>query len=73
MFDMKKFLLTEFEGVPRVEHLLDVYAATPASPSAIAKWFQRGSITGVRLAELLCIQQMERGTPVSVIAYWEVN
>ena len=73
MFDMKKFLLAEFGGVPRIKHLLSVYAAVPASSSAIAKWFQRGSISGARLAELLCIHQLEHGTPVNLIAYWEAG
>ncbi|MCY0148350.1 hypothetical protein OEG84_11665 [Hoeflea sp. G2-23] len=73
MFDTKKFLIDEFGGIPKVESLLHAYGAKPASASAIAKWFQRGSVAGERLAELLCILEMERGAPIRLTKYWEKN
>jgi len=70
MFDMKKFLACEFQTTHNILHLMRAYEIEPPSPAAIDKWFQRGSVPGGWLPELLCIKEMERGNPVRMTEYW---
>ena len=72
MFNMRKFLTKEFESPAETCRLLLLYGI-PATQSAVAKWFQRGSVSGSRLAELLCIRELEAGAPVRMTSYWETT
>lgn len=71
MFDTRKFLIEQFTNAQNVLVLFTIYGVDCPSLSAIEKWFARRSIPGEYLPVLLCILELERGSPFSLTQYLE--
>lgn len=69
MFDALRFLRENFPTPQNVLALFTAYGLSCPSLAAIEKWYQRGSIPGSVLPTLLCLLELERGAPLSLVAY----
>lgn len=69
MFRTKRFLVDHFSAPKGVISFLDAYGAALPKEPTVEKWFQRGSIPSEWLPVLLAYLEIDRGGPVSLIAY----
>lgn len=71
MFRSKAFLADHFGNAQGVLAFLRAYNGPTPTDAAVLKWFQRGSVPGDWLTVLLCYLELDRGSPVSLVAYLE--
>ncbi len=69
MFQATKFLDCEFESPEQMRSILRSYGFPALSRDAIYKVRMRDNLSAKWLALLLCVLELERGRPVSVIPY----
>jgi hypothetical protein len=69
MFNSDAFLKANFSDPDRLIALLTAYGIAPPSRMAVAKWFQRGTISGKWLPLLLMTLELERGEAVKLSKY----
>lgn len=69
MFRTKAFLVDHFGSVQGVIAFLRAYGAPMPSDAAVGKWFQREAVPGEWLPLLLGYLEIDRGAPISLVAY----
>lgn len=70
-FDSKKFLREHFKSPSELVAFVRLYRTSAPREAAVDKWFRRGSIPSDWLPVLLALLEIDRGGPVSLIAYLE--
>ncbi len=69
MFDMAKFLRAYWADERKLVQFLAVYGVSPPKRMTARKWFDRESVPSDWFATLLCLLEIERGRPVSLIGF----
>jgi hypothetical protein len=70
-FRTKKFLDDNFQTVQGLLAFLRAYSAPMPNLKTVEKWFQRQSIPSEWLPVLLAYLEIDRGGPISLVAYLE--
>lgn len=68
-FNHRLFLVENFGSVQGLLSFLRAYDAPLPGAEAVQKWFSRESIPTKSFALLLGYLEIDRGTPISIVAY----
>lgn len=69
MFETKRFLVENFGSTQGLLAFLRAYGVAAPNDSTVGKWFSRASVPSEWLPLLLGYLEIDRGQPVSLIAY----
>lgn len=69
MFDHAKFMSSNFRDADGLIGLFSVYRVAIPSKDTVRKWFERGSIPSEWFVMAVCVLELDRGEPVSLIEY----
>jgi hypothetical protein len=70
-FRTKDFLIENFQTVQGLLAFLRAYNAPLPNMKTVEKWFQRQSVPSEWLPVLLAYLEIDRGGPISLVAYLE--
>lgn len=70
-FRTKDFLVENFQTVQGLLAFLRAYNAPLPNMKTVEKWFQRQSVPSEWLPVLLAYLEIDRGGPISLVAYLE--
>lgn len=69
MFDARRFLTTEVGKADDVLSLFSSYGMEGPRFETADKWYRRGSIPADWMLQLLCVLELDRGSPVRIAPY----
>lgn len=69
MFDHAKFMSSNFRDADGLIGLFAVYRVSCPAKDTVRKWFERGGIPSEWFVMAVCVLELDRGEPVSLIEY----
>lgn len=67
-FPVKDFLTAEIGPAQNVQAMFSSHGI-PVEMDTVRKWYERDSISGEKLALILLMLELDRGSPVSVMSH----
>lgn len=69
MFNHAKFMGDNFRDADGLIGLFSVYRVACPAKDTVRKWFERGSIPSEWFVMAVCVLELDRGEPVSLVEY----